>query len=152
MPADTILALVQEQEFFRGLPLELCAQVAACGQEVQYPSGHYLFFEGEQSDALYLVVDGQVELEMMAGNLGLMRIDLARAGHIVGWTCLVAPYRYTLNARTAAPARLVRFDAPALRALCSQSPALGYELLRRLVIAATGRLGAARRQLLEQSA
>lgn len=70
-------------------------------------------------------------------------------GDILGWSWLIAPYRYRFSAKAIESTRAVALDGKCLREKCEKNPDLGYEVLKRLVNILTERLEAARIQLLD---
>jgi hypothetical protein len=67
----------------------------------------------------------------------------------VGWSWLVAPYRWTFDARATEDTTVIAFDGACLRSKCQTDPALGYDLLQRVVQVMSARLHSARVRLLD---
>ncbi len=122
--------------------------LAMAGSEVAIKGGEWLFLEGATADAFYLILDGLIDLTINIDERGERRdyISTVGQGQMVGWSALVEPNIYTLNAVAAGPARLVRLDAPAVRALMDDNPAVGYRLMRQLARAIGERLTSLRVQ------
>jgi CRP/FNR family transcriptional regulator, cyclic AMP receptor protein len=71
-------------------------------------------------------------------------------GEVLGWSWQLPRYRWALGAVTIRPTEAFQLDGPAVRALCDADPRLGYELTRRFLDVASGRLKATRNRLLDQ--
>ena len=54
---------LQDIDIFESTTTENLAHIAAITEEVEFKKDQVIFKEGELSDALYLVIDGQVRLE-----------------------------------------------------------------------------------------
>ncbi len=52
------------------------------------------------------------------------------ATDILGWSALVEPHRTTASAVARRETALASISAPELRALCAETPLLGYRLMR----------------------
>jgi CRP/FNR family transcriptional regulator, cyclic AMP receptor protein len=68
---------------------------------------------------------------------------------VLGWSWLVAPYRWHFDARVVEATRAIALDAKCLRSKCEQDHELGFELLNRVLQVVEQRLQSARMQLLD---
>ena len=60
-------------DLFQGIPGEELSHIAQITDEIEYPSDHTIFGEGDQGDAMYLIVDGEVKVhsgEQIFAELG----------------------------------------------------------------------------------
>ena len=57
------MIFLQDIDIFESTTTENLAHIAAITEEVEFKKDQSIFKEGEFSDALYLVIDGQVRLE-----------------------------------------------------------------------------------------
>lgn len=119
---------------FAGLDPAVLKDVAMMGDEVRLGKDEWVFHEGDDANALFLVLNGSVELKINLDAQGTRRVDLSTlvAGDVLGWSALVEPYVYTLGAVTASDVHLVRLNAAALRNLMEQDCAVGYHVLKQL--------------------
>ncbi|MBM3493783.1 MAG: cyclic nucleotide-binding domain-containing protein [Armatimonadetes bacterium] len=118
--------------------------------EEQVHVGHTIFREGDPATRFYLICEGSVVLEAFNLQLGAISVQTLGAGDVFGWSVLVPPYRWRLDARAATDTRMIVLAGPGLRTKCEENPELGYELLKRLAMLLDQRLQAVRRQLLER--
>lgn len=120
--------------FFAGLEREIVNAIATLGKEASYQEGDWLFRQDETAEALFLVLDGSVELMMDMDGLGEHHewVDIRRAGEVIGWSALVPPHKYTLSGLAASDAKLVRLDGPKLRDVLDANPAASYRLMYNL--------------------
>jgi hypothetical protein len=76
-------------------------------------------------------------------------MEMAAEGEVLGWSWLVAPYRWHFDARAVGRVRAIAIDGKCLRAKCQKHHDLGYELLRRTVDMVGQRLEAEHFRLLD---
>ena len=143
----TLDTLIVESPLFADLETDELELIAGCARNVVFDVGDRLFTEGEHADTFYLVRHGLVALEQYVPNRGVLTVETASAGEIVGWSWLVPPYRWQLSARAVEATRAVEFDGACLRGKCDTDPELGYRLLGRISSELVTVLTAARLQL-----
>jgi CRP/FNR family cyclic AMP-dependent transcriptional regulator len=119
---------------FAGIDPVLFKDIAMAGEEVTFDEGEWLFIEGDNADALYLVLGGSLELKIDLNEDGTRRADLSTLveGSVAGWSALVDPYVYTLSAVATTTVQAVHLDAVKLRQLMDANPLLGYQIMKQL--------------------
>jgi CRP/FNR family cyclic AMP-dependent transcriptional regulator len=145
--------LLRRYPFFSGFDHGNLKAIAMLSDEIAVPQGHLLFYEGTELPALYLVLEGSVNLAISMPDKGTRTIippptararevvvSVVRAGDVLAWSALVPPYKATSNARAAEPCKLVVFDARALRHSFDEDPAFGYQLVLRVAQVARDRI------------
>lgn len=138
-----------EHSFFAGLDRSTVELLAGCAVNVHRHAGEYFFHAGEPADTFYAVRSGRVAIELSSPASGSRVLDTAHEGDVVGWSWLVPPYRWTVDARATAETSAVAFDAICLRAKCDADPATGYALLQRVTQVMLHRLQSARVRLMD---
>ncbi|MDD9946555.1 MAG: cyclic nucleotide-binding domain-containing protein, partial [Myxococcales bacterium] len=130
--------------FFEGLSEDLFTEIVSHADEIAVRAQHKVFRQDTNADAFFVVVEGEVAIEVpaIAGEPAL--VQKITPGHILGWSWVVPPYRWHFDARAEQPTRLVRIDGKSLLARCEEEPRLGYELLKRASALMMQRLEAAR--------
>jgi len=144
----TIAEILPEHPFFKGLDQQHVDLVTGCASNTHVRAGEYLFREGGPADTFYLIRHGQVAIETNAPT-GTIVVQTTHDGDVVGWSWLVAPYRWTFDARATEETSLVTFDGACLRDKCEDDPALGYALLQRVVRVMSAHLHSARLRVLD---
>lgn len=137
------------QTFFAGLDERALRLIAGCATNVHVADGTYLFHEGEAADLFYLVRRGRVALELHRPGAGPYVLDTVEDGQVLGWSWLVPPYRWFLDARAVDAVSLISIDGACLRGKCDDDPTLGYPLMQRVARVMHGRLRSARVRLLD---
>ena len=145
---QTIAEYLPRHPFFAGLDEQAIALVTGCAVNAHLRQGEYLFREGEAADTFYVIRSGRVAIQMRLPTEGVV-LDTARDGDVVGWSWLVAPYRWTFDAVATEETSVVSIDGACLRGKCETDSALGYALLQRVVKVMSTRLHSARVRLLD---
>jgi CRP-like cAMP-binding protein len=117
-------------------------------RSVRHP-GHRIFREGGDADRFWLIRGGRVALDLHLPGRGDVVVETLGPDTVVGWSWLFPPYRWHFGAVAMAETLTIEFDAPRVRALCDQEPALGYELSLRFMAVMLDRLQATRIRLLD---
>ena len=127
---------------FAGLDSSVYQELAVASRETTLKTGESLFKEGDRADALYLVLEGRIDLKINLDKDGVRHQDIATVtnGHMMGWSALVEPYIYTLSAIAVADCKLVSLDASAVREMMEQNHEVGYTIMKRLAQAIGARL------------
>ena len=127
---------------FAGLEPEVFKDIAMFSNEVQIAAGDWIFRENDNANALYLIIDGHVDLMINLDSTGekMAYLSSVVTGEVLGWSALVDPYAYTLGAQAKTDLSLVRINAEDLRELMQAETDTGYVLMQRLTKALGQRL------------
>lgn len=135
----TTLALAELFEGFTDTQLDMV--VAIC-ERVTYEKGHILFREYEDTDELYVISRGGVEVLMNPGVVGTSAADRAmdpvvltelRQGQLLGEIALVDQGLRSATARVSQNGtELLRIPRQKLMTLSDSYPDLGYKLMKNL--------------------
>lgn len=92
-----------------------------------------MFNEGDREDYVYILLEGQLLIEMWVTTRGKERICLAEPLDILGWSSLTPVVRQrTATATATQNCRLLCLDGSALRQMCESDHDLGYLIMRRV--------------------
>jgi len=144
-----IARIVCEHPFFKDLDSDFCNLVSGCARNVRFNPGEYLFREGTDADHLYLIRYGQVALEIAVPGKPSVCFQTLHEGDLAGVSWVLPPYHWAYDARAITLTRAIAMDAHCLRKKCDDDPALGYEVLKRLLPILTSRLHATQMQVLD---
>ncbi len=145
--------LLRRYPFFGFMDEAELRSVAMIAEEIAPEPGATLFEEGRPASALYLLIEGAVELWSIITDQHAQGLRQERyicdinPGEALGISAVIEPHIYVATARVTGPARLIRLEAAGLRALCEMDCKLGYGLMRQVARAAMERLRAIRVQL-----
>src|SRR4051794_9779351 len=85
MSADVISDILKGHPFTKGFWPDHIARLSAMGSEVRFRSGEAIFREGDHSSFFYLLVSGNVALEVMSPGRPV-RVATLYAGEVLGWS------------------------------------------------------------------
>lgn len=134
----SILSLTEIFDTLTPVQLELVASI--CVFE-EYSKGHVLLRENEDSDELYIIGDGGVEISMNPGVVGdtkdleMAAITLTelRQGQVFGEISLVDQGLRSATAKVSQNGtQLLRIPRERLMLLCDTYPELGYRIMKNL--------------------
>ncbi|MGZ4592783.1 MAG: cyclic nucleotide-binding domain-containing protein [Actinomycetes bacterium] len=146
---QTMDEMLAGQPFFTGLDESVIRLIAGCATNVHVEAGAYIFREGEDADRFFVVRRGRVALELREPGGKVHLLDTVEEGEVLGWSWLVPPYRWFLDARAVDTVSAVSIDGTCLRGKCDEDPALGYALLQRVARVMYDRLQSTRVRLLD---
>jgi CRP/FNR family cyclic AMP-dependent transcriptional regulator len=149
MAAESLERILGEHPFFKGLKKAYLQLFVDCASNVRFNAGETIFREGEDADKFYLIRQGKVALETSAPQRGSVIIQTLGEGEVLGWSWLVAPYRWRFSARATELTRAIALDGKCLRGNSEEDHDLGYELMKRAAQIMEQRLQATRLQLLD---
>lgn len=113
-------------------------------------AGDILFKEGDREDYLYILLEGQVVLEVEVPTRGQVPIYTAEVLDIIGWSSMTPIVRQrTASVRATQNCLLLGFHNKLLEQLCEEDHELGYVVMKRLANVAANRLLTTRLCLLD---
>ena len=127
--------MTRDTELFTGLCDEDVAAIRGLASRVALEAGEILFRIGNEACHLYLIEDGLIELTMpmqVGGREERVRIEERHAGQTLGWSTLVPPHRFTLNASAPVSSGLLAFPRDTLLEYFADRPDTGYLVLRNV--------------------
>ena len=124
-------------------------KLAALLKPADFRQGGLIFSEGDDQPWLYLIVTGEVALEMCVPARGCTRILTLGPGDLLAWSAVVGEGRMTATALAVTDVHTLGALSRDVLALCDTDHQFGYEFMRELAAALSKRLVATRLQLLD---
>ena len=149
MNREAMIDALREVRFLHDLDNEHLLQIANVTRMRDVHPGDVLFREGDVPHDVFLVVSGNVALDIHTHGGGSRRIMAVGPGEILGWSALLEQTQMTATATAMGPAKVAEITTKELLTICKHNPRFGYELLRRTSLALAARLSATRLQLLD---
>jgi CRP/FNR family cyclic AMP-dependent transcriptional regulator len=149
MDREAMIEALREVRFLHALDNEHLLQIADVTRMRDVEPGQVLFREGDVPQDVFLVVAGNVALDINTAGGGSRRILSVGPGEILGWSALLEQTQMTATATTIAHVKIAQINTGQLLTICKHNPRFGYELLRRTSLALAARLSATRLQLLD---
>jgi len=146
----TVCDLVAEQRFFKGLsPAQLHA-LAENARQTWFEAGEVIFRDGDPANRFYLIVEGKVAFESLAGGGRTALLQNIGAGELLGWSWIFAPYIWRVRARALEPTEAIFFYGTRLLYQCDADHDLGYEMFKRVAEVMMRRLQTTRELLMQK--
>lgn len=141
--------ILRRYPFFCCLNQDQQKAIAMVSEEMHADAGTVLFKEGQPVPALFLLMEGNVDLYYTASGdpKDQFLVGEVNIGEAFGISALIEPYTLTATAQVTSPSRILKIDAFALRALCEVDPRMGYALMRQVAQISIERLHFARVEL-----
>jgi CRP-like cAMP-binding protein len=131
MASKSVQQMLAELEFFKGLTPAQLAVIAECARSEQLGAQQRLVRRNTPADAFYVVLDGKIGVEIPTPAGPPQYVQSLGPGSVVGWSWLIPPYKWHMDARAVEHTRMLAIDGKRLLARCDADPALGYELMKR---------------------
>ena len=106
IPVDQLARL----NLFYGMSTDDLNAIAAACAEVNYAAGEAVFQEGEVSRALWLLLDGKVEVDLNVPKAGEREIAELNAPSMFGESSFFHSHPHSATVRTLTPVRLLKLD------------------------------------------
>jgi CRP-like cAMP-binding protein len=148
MSTEIISALLKGHTFTAGFWPEHIANLAAMASEVHFLPGELIFHEGDHSSFFYLLISGNVALEVAAPGHPV-RVSTLCAGEVLGWSSVSGDNGQQFQARALEEVHALAFDGARLCHSCEQDYAFGFRFTRAILSVMSGRLHSIRTQLLD---
>ncbi len=142
--------VLRRYPYFAKVGEESLKKVAMIADEMAAGTSKVLFDQGDKADKLYIIIDGEVDLQYTLGSGELRTVDTLVAGDLMMWSALVEPYHSTATGTVKKDTKLIAIDGAKLRELCEQDHDLGYRILLSLTQLLATRLEGARVQVATQ--
>jgi len=150
MTTDEILKQLSEAPAFSGTSNDVLRRLAEHARELKVESGTCLFRGGDPAQHFYLLLDGEISIEIPAVAGPTLQVQRLKPVRVLGWSWLLPPFKWSFNARTESDCQVLEFDGKAVLEQCEADPAFGYEVIKRFSGLMAERLDAAHRKMMDQ--
>ncbi len=147
-----IVDALARSELFGHLSQQRLEKLSALCRGFSYRADEVIFKEGDEATEVYILTDGRVTLEIeirpVADRPAIpTAVELVTENECFGWSPLVEPYVYTASARCVTPCTVIALKGDMLRQAMKNDPALGHEVMGKLVQMVSHRLANTRMRL-----
>jgi CRP-like cAMP-binding protein len=149
MSRQTLLATLSKTRFLQGVAEQDLDCLAGISRLEEYEEGEALFTEGDPVDSVFLVISGQVALEVNGSGVSPQHLLHVGPGDSLGWSALMRRQQRVSTAKANTETRVFRIDGEKLLALCDEHPRFGYQIMRATAAALAERLHAMRLRFLD---
>ena len=140
---------LRQLPFLRGVDDQHVGELAKLAMFVEFPEGTIIFRECEPAEKCYLIVEGNVVLEICGSAVGCTQIQTVGDGELLGWSAVLGGRELTSTARTLTATRAIQLSGPQILSLCERDAAFGYQVFRATALTLAKRLTATRLQLID---
>lgn len=124
--------------------------LAAISSIAEYREGQPIFCEGDRVDNLYIILSGEVGIEIAVPTRGIVRIGTAEPLDIIGWSKLTPVVRQrTVSTIALRNSTLLVINGDELNRLCEEDHRLGYIIMRRVANVVASNLLTIKLQLMD---
>jgi CRP-like cAMP-binding protein len=149
METSTLTRLLGETWFGAALPVTARADLAMTGTVVGIQPGTIVIREGRPCDAMGIVLEGRLALRLGVPPHPERTILTVEPGDVFGWSATLPGALASSTCVALTAARVVLFEAVALRTALERDPDLAAVVYRQLLACVARRLAATRLQLLD---
>jgi CRP-like cAMP-binding protein len=146
---EDLFRILSDHPFLKGLDSHHVQFLTTCTSNVVFKPGEYLLREGGFAAKIYLLREGEVNVQAYNPGRGVITLSTLHAGDVAGWSWATPPYTTHFDVVALTPIRAICVDAECLRQKCHSDPEFGYEMLSRMTKAMEERLRTTRLQLLD---
>ena len=125
--------ILRRYPFFAAAHDDSLRELAMMCEEESIPSGTVMYREGDKADKLYILVEGEVDIQYTLGSGELRTVDTIVAGELMVWSALVEPYKSTAVVTTREHCRVIALNAVRLREFCRKDLVVANEMLVHLI-------------------
>lgn len=134
--------LLKKSEAFNLLEEAECKAVVELAKERKVISGSILGKEGDKGEEFYLVVEGQLEININAALAEPMPVTIATVGpgQISGWASMYKDGKLTATIKAAKDSKVLVWNALKLHEFLLRNCGMGYRILQQLLAVVASRL------------
>jgi CRP-like cAMP-binding protein len=147
--SNSIQQVLSDAPVFSGLSDDFIARLAGHASERNVENGELLFRSGEPARNFFMLIDGEVSIEIPAVTGPTLQVQRIRPIRVLGWSWLLPPFKWSFNARAETNSKVLEFDGEAVLKDCEADPAFGYEVIKRFSALMAERLDAAHKRMME---
>ena len=128
-----MLDFLEKVDLFKDMDDDQIEVIRPCCEEAEFKRGERIFGGGEDADALYVVIEGEIELREEDINEAPVVSTLSE-GNAFGWSALVSPYQYHLSAYSASrTCKVLKIERARLTKLLEADTNIGYPVMTKIL-------------------
>ena len=148
MSATEVENILSSSKFFKKLDPDAIRKIAPLCEPKEFPAGEYIFRQGDFGEHLYVMIEGQVDLERsvdLGDKRGSVIIETLGKGRTLGcWSTLLdEPHVLMSSACCRKQTRVICLKGDDIRALMEENKEMGFDILERLCFLLWDRIQAA---------
>ena len=140
--------IIKKSEFFHDLDERELDAIVKISDIEEFEPGTIIYRQDQQSDKIYLIVDGLVGIILEVGPMAQRQVQAASNYKVFGWSAVIPPYTRTSSAKALEKTKVLSWDKKDLDALFSLDYDLSYKVNAAIARVVATRLREAYHQLL----
>lgn len=134
--------ILKNLSFFEELSDTMIKRLASIAELKAYEEGVYLNKRKKDAQYFYIILEGEISLEMESLTGKTVRLETIAPGGAIGFSSLIETQskQYISDARALTPVRILRFRADDMTLLFYQDFELGYLIMKKIARVAKRRL------------
>lgn len=149
MPKNEIKNAIREHLFFKHFKEEEIDILVNCSSLVSFNENEYLTTAKKDSKIFYLILSGSVSLQLFSHERGIIELETIQSGEFIGWSWLVAPYKWHFDSVAMENTKTICFDAVDMKKEMEKNPEFGYKMYKIFTSIIIERLQAERANILD---
>jgi len=130
---DAAAAILGRSRLFSTLDDDHIRRILASSPTVKIPGGKTIFSKGEPPDAVYVVLNGEIAIEIISPQGRSVRVATLKEGAVFGELAALDGGMRTADARASQNAELLRIGKSAFQDLIAQAPAFARAIIGDLI-------------------
>ena len=131
MSLNRAVQVLQEMPLFRNIDLKRLRVVAMMGEALTYRAGERLFEKGDEGDAAFIIIDGEVEVLVPAEG-GEQSVAVLGKGEIFGELAVICDQTRSSAIAARTGLETLRLDRNVVLNLMREFPDISVEMVRIL--------------------
>jgi CRP-like cAMP-binding protein len=131
MSLNRAVQVLQEMRLFRNIDLKRLRVVAMMGEALTYRAGERLFEKGDEGDAAFIIIDGEVEVLVPAEG-GEQSVAVLGKGEIFGELAVICDQTRSSAIAARTGLETLRLDRNVVLNLMREFPDISVEMVRIL--------------------
>ena len=136
-----LVPYLRDHAFTKGLTESQIASLATLAHAVTFEENDLILVDGQHSKSFYLLTSGSVSIELNAAHY-VVSVQSLERNQAFGWSALLDDQDTLFQVRARERTSALRLDGAKLKSLCRKDPALGVEILQRVLLLVAGRVKA----------
>lgn len=149
MNQTELASRISNHPFCKGLQDSLIHYLADCAEEKHFSRDAYLLRFQQPAEEFHLLLEGKVVLLNQLPGRKVTPFETVSAPNIIGWSWLVAPYRWHFDVKASTEVRSICVHTQCVLGKIATDSSFGSEIYRRFIEVVVDRLQAARLQAMD---
>lgn len=144
-----LLEILEQAPVFAGLTRAHLVALVPRMKGIRAQPGQHLVRQGEDGDAVFIVLDGRLAVRCEDGPWGSLRVAELGAGDVVGDMAWLDPGPRSASVRALETVHVARLDRSTYEVIVREAPALAVAILDGVAAVVAGRLERTNRMLVD---